>query len=95
MPEIVALRPDFRLPGARDRCAIVGRTGSGKTHCALWLLSRQNYPSVPWVIVDYKRDDLISEIPGLREISVDGRIPRRPGVYAARPRPDQEDQVER
>jgi hypothetical protein len=85
----------FRLPGARDRLAVMGRTGSGKTHFATWALSRQNWPHVPWVVIDYKYDPLIGEIPGLEEIGLaDRRLPKQPGVYVAHPRPDEIDEVE-
>jgi DNA helicase HerA-like ATPase len=85
----------FRLPGARDRLAIMGRTGSGKTHFANWVLSGQNWPFVPWVIVDYKYDSLIGDIPGLEEIGLDGKIPKHPGLYVVHPRPDEIEEVER
>jgi hypothetical protein len=84
----------FRLPGPRDRLTIMGRTGSGKTHYAAWILSGQNWPHVPWTIVDYKHDALIGEIPGLEEIRLDGKLPKHPGLYVVHPRPDEIDQVE-
>lgn len=83
----------FRLPGARDRLAIMGRTGSGKTHFGTWALSQQNWPSVPWSIIDYKRDRLIGSLP-VEEIAVTARAPRHPGLYVLHPRPDEEEQVE-
>jgi len=84
------------LPGARDRLAVLGRTGSGKTHFACWVLSQANWPSIPWFVIDYKRDDLLAEIPGARELAVTPRrLPRESGIYIVHPRPDEEDEVER
>lgn len=90
----MALPDGFRLPGARDRLAVVGRTGSGKTHLSVWALSLANWPVRPWVIVDYKRDELIRDIPGLEPIELNARIPKHAGIYQIRPRPDQSDAVE-
>lgn len=71
----------------------MGRTGSGKTHFGTWALSRQNWPHIPWTIVDYKRDELIGALPA-EEIRVTSRAPRHPGLYVVRPRPDEADEVE-
>src|SRR5207302_775120 len=59
-----------------------------------WLLSHANWPRRPWVIIDYKRDELINDIPGLQELRLGARIPRRAGLYVVHPRPDQQDEVE-
>jgi DNA helicase HerA-like ATPase len=83
----------FRLPGARDRQAIMGRTGSGKTHFATWALSQQNWPHVPWSIIDYKRDGLLGDLPA-DELAVTAKAPRHPGLYVVHPRPDEADEVE-
>lgn len=84
----------FSLPGPRDRLAVLGRTGSGKTHFASWALSHSNWPAVPWIIVDYKYDPLIAQIPQLEEIKVDAKIPKAPGLYVVHPRPDQHEATE-
>src|SRR5215469_2654678 len=83
------------IPGHDERLAVIGRTGSGKTHFAVWALSKANWPTRPWIIVDYKRDDLIGELPGVEEISLTPRrMPRHPGLYVVHPRPDSDDAVE-
>jgi hypothetical protein len=51
-------RRRWRLPGDLDRVSIVGKTGSGKTTAGLFLLNEMNsFTKMPWIIVDYKRDD--------------------------------------
>jgi DNA helicase HerA-like ATPase len=83
----------FRLPGPRDRMAIIGRTGSGKTHFASWVLSYANWPTRPWVIIDYKKDDILRELP-TEEIGVnDRRLPRHPGLYVVHPRGRHDDEA--
>jgi hypothetical protein len=70
---------------------VIGRTGSGKTHAAVWHLSQRDFTQMPWVIFDFKRDDLINDIPGLVEISVSGNPPSRPGLYVVHPLPGDPD----
>lgn len=74
----------YRLPAHDQRTAIVGSTGSGKTHLAVWLLSTRDFVSRPWTIIDYKRDNLLSELP-LQEIDVRGSPATKPGLYTVRP----------
>jgi hypothetical protein len=83
----------MRLPNDSQRIAIVGKTGSGKTRAGCWHLSNRSFRSMPWVIFDFKRDDLIARIP-CQEIPVGTKIPTKPGVYVVRPMPDQEEEVE-
>jgi DNA helicase HerA-like ATPase len=77
----------LRRPGDSDRHAIVGRTGSGKTIFGLWQLSGRSFDRMPWIIVDFKRDEHIARIPRLTEIDVTGSIPKRRGLYVVRPTP--------
>lgn len=84
----------FRLPGARDRHAIFGRTGTGKTHLAVWALSHQNWDKIPWLIVDYKPDPLIAEIPILQRHRIGAKLPKEPGLYHVHPDPRKGDEVE-
>jgi len=84
----------FRLPGPRDRLAVLGRTGSGKTHFAAWSLSHGNWDKVPWIIIDYKHDPLIKEIPQAKEIGLNDKIPKHSGLYVVHPQPSQTKEVE-
>lgn len=83
-----------RLPDNTKRTVIIGSTGSGKTRGGIWLLSTRDFVTRPWVIVDFKCDDFIAQIPGLKEIPIDGKPPIRPGLYVVRPLPDDQEQVE-
>lgn len=81
----------FVLPDDTNRLAVVGMTGSGKTHAGLWHFSLRSWDRFPWIIVDYKRDENIAKIPGLIEIDVARAPPRKAGIYVVRPIPTPED----
>lgn len=85
---------EMNFPNDQQRLAIVGATGSGKTHAALWHLSRRNYDQKPWVIYDYKYDDIINSIDGAFELSIDDPAPDEPGLYIVHPEPDQQEALE-
>lgn len=84
----------MRLPGPTNRTVIVGGSGSGKSTFGTWLLSRMNWDQQPWIIVDYKYDELIVEIPGIETIGIDEKLPRKAGLYIVHPTPAQDDKVE-
>jgi len=84
----------MNFPNDTQRLSIVGATGSGKTHAALWHLSRRNYDLKPWIVYDFKEDDLIADIEGTYEIGLADPIPIRPGLYVVHPNPNQVDAVE-
>lgn len=81
---------DFRLPSNRQRVSIFGRTGSGKTQCGAWLLSTAPFDKQPYVMLDYKGDDLLGSIDRVREIGFN-EVPKHPGLYSLRPRPEADD----
>ena len=91
---MVAEVNSFQFPNDTQRVAIVGRTGSGKTQFACWLLSELNYTEKPWVIFDFKGDDFIAKIPGTKSLSITGNAPSSPGIYITRPTPDDTENVE-
>jgi hypothetical protein len=76
-----------RLPDDKQRLAIVGRTGTGKTVAALWHLSKRNLER-PWVIYDFKGDEHIAKIENARSVGLDW-VPRRTdrGIFVVRPSP--------
>ena len=76
----------IRLPGSRDRITIIGPTGSGKTHAAMWHLSNASFTARPFIVIDPKREDLVSQIDGAEYIGV-GEIPKYPGIYVVNPIP--------
>lgn len=84
----------MRFPADTDRHSIFGMTGSGKTVFALWCLSRRSYPTMPWIIIDFKCDENIAAIPGLKEISITAKPPKHPGLYVVRPMPHEEEEVD-
>jgi hypothetical protein len=83
-----------RLPDDKQRLAIVGRTGTGKTVAALWHLSKRNLER-PWVIYDFKGDDNIARIERARSVGLDW-IPSRNdrGIFVVRPSPADVDAVD-
>lgn len=76
----------IRLPGPRDRVTVIGPTGSGKTHAALWHLSHATFDVRPYVIIDPKREELIAQIDGAEYVDI-GEIPKQPGIYVINPIP--------
>lgn len=80
------------MPGTTDRLAIVGRTGSGKTQAALWHLSHVDFDRRPWVIIDYKNDDLINSIDRAQLIDYEV-VPDKPGIYILKVLPRENDQI--
>ena len=71
----------------------VGKTGSGKTQAGIWQLSLRSYDTMPWVVVDFKGDSLIAEIPGAKETTFDV-VPSEPGIYILRALPDDSDALD-
>jgi DNA helicase HerA-like ATPase len=92
VPQTGHLLPDFTLPGTDDRTAIIGRTGSGKTQLAVWLLSMMPIASMPWVVIDYKGDELVNAIERAIPITYDV-VPVQPGIYILRVLPGEESEL--
>lgn len=82
-----------RFPTKKNRMVIIGRTGSGKTQAAVWHLSRTNFDEMPWVIFNFKGDELIDGIEKAVHIPL-GVIPASPGLYVVHPLPSQQGEVE-
>ncbi len=72
---------------------IVGRTGTGKTVGGVHVLSLQAFDEMPWIVVDYKGDDLINSIDRIKEIGLN-ELPKHPGIYKVRPHPKDDDGVD-
>lgn len=83
---------EFRFPGASHRTTIFGKTGSGKTQFASFLLSRSPFHQQPYIIVDYKHDELLNSVDRIREIDITkSAIPKQPGLYIVHPLPGADD----
>lgn len=78
--------PELLLPRLDERLVVIGRTGSGKTQGAAWILSRAPFDEQPYIIVNFKSDHLLNSIPHLKHIDFNER-PKYPGVYMITPTP--------
>ena len=77
---------EIRSPTEQNRTVVLGRTGTGKSQFAWALMSTRNYHEMPWVIIDYKREDLIDDTVKacrgfIKDISPRDKPPTKPGVY--------------
>lgn len=82
------IKSSFAFPGDGDRTVVVGQTGSGKTWFGVWLLSHQSYHRRPWVVVDYKREDLFRQLGkhAFRSIlNPNSAPPKKPGLHLIQP----------
>lgn len=85
---------DLKFPDDTQRITIIGKTGSGKTQGAAWLLSGRSYTTKPWMILDFKYDDLLGEIEGAQQHSLGSKLPKKPGLYITHPTPADEEKTE-
>lgn len=83
---------DIQWPKDSHRLYIGGKTGTGKTQAGAWHLSGRSFGTRPWIIFDFKQDELLQEIPA-QDIDL-GKPPRKPGLYRLSPLPNQQEEVE-
>lgn len=76
------------LPTDSQRVSIMGRTGSGKTVAGAWHLSLRDFDAMPWVIMNFKRDQLLDSIPHIQEIDYNDKLPKERGLYQIHADPD-------
>lgn len=74
----------MRLPTDSEGILIAGRRGSGKTMEGLYHLSNRSIDVRPWVIVDFKGDDLASKVPVSAEWTLRDGPPPDAGLYVVR-----------
>lgn len=86
----MATEKRLRFPDTTKRAAIFGRTGTGKTQLGAFILSEAPFDQQPYVIVDYKRDQLLNAIDRSREIGFN-ELPKHPGVYILHAEPETDD----
>lgn len=84
----------MRFPNDTERHSIVGATGSGKTHAALWQLSLRDFDAKPWIIYDFKQEELINDLEGVHHLTEQSKIPERPGIYVIHPHPAADKEIE-
>lgn len=82
----------FRFPGGDSRTTVLGATGTGKSTNGLWMLGAQRFDKRPWIALDFKRETIFDQVgfPPIQQIALTDRIPRKPGLYLASPRPGQD-----
>lgn len=91
-PTIIRRAHEFHIPKNTQRVTIVGRTGSGKTIFGGWLLSEAPFDRQPYIIVDYKYDELFEGLDRVTEIGLKDK-PKKPGLYIVHPIPDSDDEA--
>jgi hypothetical protein len=79
----------FRLPNSKQRIALLGCTGSGKTLGGLFHLSNANFDAMPWTIIDFKKDEHIEAIPRAQYVTPND-TPKHPGIYILQPAPKED-----
>lgn len=86
---------DFTLPGAADRTAVIGATGTGKTILGAWLLSKQRFDKRPWVIIDFKGEELWDMVgtPPIQKLKL-GSMPGKRGLFRMSVLPGQDEALE-
>lgn len=84
---------DFSFPGQKEHTTIIGRTGSGKTQCGAWLLSHAPFDEMPYIIIDYKGDELLNSV-GATPIGIHAEPPSMPGLYIVHVMPDEDDALD-
>ena len=83
---------DFPFPKKSEHTTILGRTGSGKSHLGTWLLSHAPFDEMPYVIFDYKGDELLNSI-GAVSLPITSDPPDKPGVYISHLIPEINDEA--
>ncbi len=78
------------LPKNDERITIIGRTGSGKSHYALYHLALRNLRNFKWLIINTKGSSMLYDIPKVRPISFnDNFLNTKNGVYIIEPLPNE------
>lgn len=84
----------YRLPNDTQRTTILGKNGTGKSRAAVWHLAHKDFDSMPWLVLNHKREALINSIPGAQFVGLDWQPSEAtPGLYIVQPTPGLDDDV--
>jgi len=87
----------MKAPSNQNRIAVIGRTGSGKTHFSMWLLGsllQDSWSDMPLTIFDFKRAKFIRRLLDAKvakKIDINRKPPKEPGIYIVQPEPVADD----
>lgn len=70
----------FRWPNTTQRTLVVGSNGTGKSILASYILANQPIDKMPWIIFDFKTEEVLNAIPYRKYIDF-GDVPKEPGIY--------------
>jgi hypothetical protein len=83
----------FKLPNDTQRTTVIGKTGSGKTQSAAWILSQKDFAKKPWYTLDFKGDELLNAIQGIQHKTITDKLPKKGGgLFIMHPVPGRDDE---
>lgn len=89
---------EFVLPAPNKHTVVMGANGTGKTILGAWVLSKQDMRKRPWVILDFKDEELWDDVQPRRirlgEFPFGHAKSGKHGLYIMRVLPGQEEQLE-
>lgn len=88
----MAKSPSFSLPTNTEHVAVIGRNGTGKSQAGAWVLSQRDLANSRNVVIDYKGEELFSELRNITEIG-SNELPKQNGLYIIRADPEDDDEM--
>lgn len=88
----MAQHSKFPFPTTSEHTTILGRNGSGKTQCGMWLASHMPFDERPLILVDHKGEAMFNEVDA-EDWNVTDPPPVLPGVYHVRCKPHIDDEA--